>query len=373
MHALSAIGVDVCPRDIAGVDHVGDEVDGAVEHDDVGAAAVGAARRDHRGAFTVGAEVVAVRIGGRATGRIGGQDRLEVRVRVGRVAPSASFLRVDVGRRVGKLSVRAAQRETLSRRRRLSPGQPPDSRVDIGVGVARDGIRDADLAKRNRIARSVFTDRQMGFADEFAVDEKTAVRFLSSFGGRIGVAPREVAGVARVTATSEVVRLIPSERSGAHRVAVGRTEERADRRRVRVGRLPRGNRGGGDRIGGVILVVSRRGLLETGGDRVKNSGLLKVRKEQRLRGNLIEPSSNVGAPVRIAAQAGAVGIPILIRDAPLRVGEVLERESKLFKVVGALHASRRLQSRLNGGQEQPDKNPDNSDDDKKFDEGKTSR
>ena len=58
----------------------------------------------------------------------------------------------------------------------------------------------------------------------------------------------------------------------------------------------------------------------------------------------------------------------LVRQAFVRVLEVLNRETELFQVVRALHASSRFARRLDGRQEKPDQNADDRDDDEKFDQ-----
>ena len=89
-----------------------------------------------------------------------------------------------------------------------------------------------------------------------------------------------------------------------------------------------------------------------------------------MRGNLVKPTSNVGASVRIAAHSSNVRVPILVWNAILDVVKVLESESHLFEVVCTLHSARGLASGLNSGQEQTNKNADDGDDDEEFDERK---
>ena len=58
------------------------------------------------------------------------------------------------------------------------------------------------------------------------------------------------------------------------------------------------------------------------------------------------------------------------RETAASVVEVVDREPHLLHIVRALHSARRFASRLNGGQEQTDQNPDDGDDDEEFDKRK---
>ena len=55
----------------------------------------------------------------------------------------------------------------------------------------------------------------------------------------------------------------------------------------------------------------------------------------------------------------------------MRVMVILDGESELLEVVGALHTTSRFARRLDGGQKQTNKNTDDSDDDEQFDKRKT--
>lgn len=54
-----------------------------------------------------------------------------------------------------------------------------------------------------------------------------------------------------------------------------------------------------------------------------------------------------------------------------RAFEIHHRQPNLLEIVLARHASRRLASRLHGRQEQPNKNPDDGDDNQQFDQSKS--
>ena len=107
--------------------------------------------------------------------------------------------------------------------------------------------------------------------------------------------------------------------------------------------------------------------------RVFQPGGAKVHLE---RGLLFEEREERDAPRRAPApiarsRARRVAHHRARRENAVNIGVIRRRQSELLHFVRAFHPSRRLASRLDGGQKKTDQNPDNRDDDKKLDERKT--
>ena len=96
---------------------------------------------------------------------------------------------------------------------------------------------------------------------------------------------------------------------------------------------------------------------------VVKSGLFEIRQHDAETGK-----------TSISAITGILLINDLLRSArqkALNVMKVLSGQPELFEVIGTLHTSRRFARGLDGGEKQTDQDTDNSDNDQKFNQGKT--
>ena len=113
------------------------------------------------------------------------------------------------------------------------------------------------------------------------------------------------------------------------------------------------------------MVVLRDGVLEIGDDFREERLLFHIGKKEALSGDAIKTELN-GAVARVESASSPVEVFVLVGDASLSVGEVLDGETELFHVICALHTTGRFTSRLNGGKEEADEDTDNGDNNEEF-------
>lgn len=118
------------------------------------------------------------------------------------------------------------------------------------------------------------------------------------------------------------------------------------------------------------MVVLRDGVLEIGDDFREERLLFHIGKKEALSGDAIKTELN-GAVARVESASSPVEVFVLVGDASLSVGEVLDGETELFQVICALHTTGRFTSRLNGGKEEADEDTDNGDNNEEFHQGET--
>ena len=317
---------------VAAIDRVGNETHRAVRHTDVHAAAV-VRRRGNAEARVTFVLTVIFTVAARAVRR---NRRVEVRIRRARVAPTSTFNRPR--RAAVRHTVRAAHRQ--ARRHRLTVNRRRyDRRLVHNVAARR--FRRVDLAEDHRVRRAVRYAFKTKLSSDIAVEETAAhIPVFAPVGS-----DHEVAATARVVARAAVLRakrlrLILSVRRAKERVDRGRK-----RVRLTVVHLAASPSQRNRAVAPAVRILTRR-LFTIARNRIEHGGLFNERKERRLARVRVD-NVNTGRRTVARVTLNPIVVVPLVRNAVVMILEVVDRQTKLFEVVRALHATSGLARGLN--------------------------